>query len=89
MLDLPPGMEVTLAREAAQHGTTPELLALDGLRRLFPAADNAPKTGADLLALWERQGAFLPREDLPDSPELALQLREQAQHERDALWERP
>ena len=32
---LPPDLEGLLAEEARRRGTTPELLALDGLRRLF------------------------------------------------------
>ena len=34
-ITLPPDLEGRLAEEAARRGTTPELLALDGLRRLF------------------------------------------------------
>ena len=34
-ITLPPDLESRLADEAARRGTTPELLALDGLRRLF------------------------------------------------------
>ncbi len=33
--------------------------------------EQPPRTGADLLALWEQEEAFLPREDLADSPTLA------------------
>ena len=32
ILDLPPGVEAALAREARQRGTTPEALALDELQ---------------------------------------------------------
>lgn len=41
-ITLPPDLEGRLADEARRRGTTPELLALDGLRRLFPppGADN-------------------------------------------------
>ena len=34
-ITLPPDLAGRLADEARRHGTTPELLALDGLRRLF------------------------------------------------------
>jgi hypothetical protein len=79
ILDLPPGVEEALAREAARRGTTPESLALDGLRQLFPEADDMPKTGAELLAIMEREGLFLePREGDPDSPELARRIRDDA-----------
>jgi hypothetical protein len=41
-ITLPPDLENRLAEEARRRGTTLELLALDGLRRLFasPPADN-------------------------------------------------
>jgi hypothetical protein len=44
IITLPPDLESRLADEASRRGTTPELLALDGLRRLFaPRPDeNAP-----------------------------------------------
>jgi hypothetical protein len=48
-ITLPPDLEGRLADEARRRGTTPELLALDGLRRLFtlPTAD-AGANGATL-----------------------------------------
>lgn len=39
ILDLPAGMEAAIQQEAERQGTTPERLALDGLRRLFPETD--------------------------------------------------
>ncbi len=45
--------------------------------------EQPPRTGADLLALWEQEKAFLPREDLTDSPALARRLREQSQQVRE------
>jgi hypothetical protein len=96
ILDLPSEIEETLAREAAEQGITPEHLALDGLRRLFPASvrtpgdgsGDTPQTGAEMLAIMKREGLFIKREDQRDSPELARQIREQAQHARDYLWEK-
>jgi hypothetical protein len=42
IITLPPDLENRLADEASRRGTTPELLALDGLRRLFaPQLDGA------------------------------------------------
>src|SRR5579862_6967277 len=35
-----------------------------------------PKTGAEIIAYWEREGAFGSFTDGPDSPELARQLRQ-------------
>lgn len=42
IITLPPDLEGRLADEARRRGTTPELLALDGLRQLFapPPNDN-------------------------------------------------
>ncbi|MCI0378076.1 MAG: hypothetical protein L0215_10740 [Gemmataceae bacterium] len=40
-ITIPPDLASRLFDEAQRRGTTPELLALDGLRRLFaPPADN-------------------------------------------------
>ena len=36
-ITLPPDIEDTLIKEAQRQGTTPELLALDSLRKLFRA----------------------------------------------------
>ncbi len=43
-ITLPPDLEGRLADEARRRGTTPELLAVDGLRQLFapPPANLAP-----------------------------------------------
>ncbi len=38
-IKLPPDIEGSLVKEAQRLGTTPELLALSGLRRLFVSAD--------------------------------------------------
>ncbi len=84
-ITLTPEIERALTARAAQQCTTPELLALHDLRGLYvedAQANGTLKIGADLLALWEQEGAFLPREDLPDSPTLARQIREQVQQVR-------
>ena len=85
-ITLTPEIEHALAARAAQQGTTPETLALRDLRVLYveeTRPEEAPRTGADLLALWEREGAFLAREDLADSPVLARQIRQQSQQGRE------
>jgi hypothetical protein len=46
-ITLPPDLESRLADEALRRGTTPERLALDGLRRLF--APRVDQTAADTL----------------------------------------
>ena len=79
-ITLSPEIERALTARAMQQGTTPELLALHDLNGLYVEPgllEETPQTGAELLALWEQEGAFLARQDLPDSPALARQLREQ------------
>jgi hypothetical protein len=52
-ITLPPDLESRLAAEASRRGITPELLALEGLRRLFaPQPDEAVPTATlfDFLA---------------------------------------
>jgi hypothetical protein len=44
-ITLPPDLEGRLADEASRRGTTPELLALDGLRRLFAPRPEDDRTG--------------------------------------------
>lgn len=85
-ITLTPEIERALAMRAERQGTTPEMVALQDLRGLYiknGQTEEISQTGADLLALWEQEGAFLPREDLPDSPTLARQIREQSQQERE------
>jgi hypothetical protein len=36
-ITIPADLEVRIAEEAKRRGTTPELVAVDGLRQLFPA----------------------------------------------------
>jgi hypothetical protein len=45
-ISLPPDLESRLTEEASRRGTTPEQLALDGLRRLFapPPDEASPST---------------------------------------------
>jgi len=80
-ITLTPEIERALSVRAEQLGTKLESLALRDLRGLYveDKAEDPPRTGADLLAFWEDEGVFMPREDLPDSPILARQLREQSQ----------
>jgi hypothetical protein len=49
-ITLPPDLEGRLGDEARRRGTTPELLALDGLRQLFapPPTDNGTGDGGTL-----------------------------------------
>ena len=83
-ITLTPEIERALAARAERQGTTPERLALHDLHALYVGEQppEEPRTGADLLALWEREGAFLPHESLPDSPALARRVRERSQRPR-------
>lgn len=93
-LDLPPDLEAALAAEADRRGTTPEQLALEGVRRVvrpptvppsgLPVSDPrlaaeaaAVRTGADLVAYWERNGLLGTRPDITDPAAYARGLREQ------------
>lgn len=42
-ITLTPDIETPLKEQARRQGTTPEMLALDGLRQLFPSAESAPE----------------------------------------------
>ncbi len=55
-IKLTPEIERALSVWVAQQGMTPELLALHNLREIYVGnvqAEDTPRTGADLLALWE------------------------------------
>jgi hypothetical protein len=64
IITLPPDLESRLADEASRRGTTPELLALDGLRRLFAPQLDGPapaETLFDFLAGHIAVGVQRPR----------------------------
>lgn len=92
VIDLTPEQETRLRRKAERDGQNPEAVARALLMQALedeaqgkPAADVLTDTsGAATLAAWEADGALLPREDLPDSPTLARQLREQSQNRTQA-----
>ena len=89
-LELLPAIEEIAARQAQKNGKSveeylPELVQRALVQQEAPessAANETLKTGADLLALWEREGMFLPGEDMPDSPAYARQIRETSQGAR-------
>lgn len=92
VIDLTPEQETRLRQKAARDGQDAESVARTMLMQVLedeaqanPVADVlADTSGAAALAAWEAEGAFLPREDLPDSPTLARQLREQSQNRTQA-----
>jgi hypothetical protein len=78
VLDLPADLESELTAEASRLGLPlPEyvLRLLAGGRTPSPL----PRTGAELLAYWRREGLIGTRQDIADSSAHARTLREQAQ----------
>lgn len=61
MIIIPPDLETRLADEARRRGTTPELLAIDGLRQLFaPAPAEAPRSFGERFAQFKGAVPGLP-----------------------------
>jgi hypothetical protein len=78
MIDLPPELESELASEAARLALPLSEYVLRLLatgRTLNPR----PRTGAELLAYWQREGLVGTRAEIADAPAHARALREQAQ----------
>jgi hypothetical protein len=78
VLDLPAELETELAAEAARLSLPlPEYV----LRLLAAgrAPGPAPRTGAELLTYWQRQGLVGTRSDIGDSSAHARAVREEAQ----------
>lgn len=78
VLNLPAELESELAAEAVRLGLAlPEYV----LRLLAEgrAPTPAPRTGAELLAYWQRESLIGTRTDIADSSAHARSLREQAQ----------
>ena len=48
-ITVPPELAVPLAEEARRQGTTPELLALEGVRRVLPVGSPPPPAADSLL----------------------------------------
>ncbi len=73
-LDLPDDLVRELSTEAERLGLT----LPDYVLRVLRAAREpvgAPRTGAELVAYWEREGVLGSRSDDADSPPYARQLR--------------
>jgi hypothetical protein len=86
-LDLPPELEARLNSEAARRGLSPAECALEVLDVAMPDP-SSPATPAEAVAEWEREGVigiWSDRTDIPDSPEYARQLRQQAE-QRASEW---
>lgn len=78
VLNLPTELETELSAQADRLG----LPLGDYVLRLLAGGHVAPsqlRTGAELVAFWQREGLVGTRSDLIDSPAHARVLREQAQ----------
>ena len=75
-IELTQELEARLRAEAVAKGIDPESV-LRGLVETLPAAEK-PKTGAEAVSYWEREGLFNPDYGDPnlDSPEMARAIRE-------------
>lgn len=83
-LDLPAEVQAALTHAARTQGTTPERLALDGLRRLFLASPNhASHRSEPDEQNWEDRLRALAMTDLPSH---ASRLTP-ADFDRDSLYE--
>jgi hypothetical protein len=92
-ITIPPEIEGPLAEEARLRGTTPELLALDCLRREFvPPKANGPENSAANLAEYLRDfiGVIQSDERVPGGAQMSTEsskkfsriLRERVQNRR-------
>lgn len=77
-LNLPTDLETELSAEASnlKLPLAEYILRILSLRPFLP---NPPKTGAELVAYWERIGVIGSRPEIADSQDYARQLRHQAE----------
>ncbi len=77
-LDLPQELATDLSTEAKRLGIPLAQYALRLLEQKH-SAERAPRTGAELVAYWKREGVIGSRPDITDSAEYARSLRRQAE----------
>jgi ABC-type uncharacterized transport system substrate-binding protein len=78
-LDLPRELEIELKATATQIGLSLSEYILRVLSKK-PVVENAmPKTGAELVAYWKKEGLCGYRSDIVDSQKQARAIREQAE----------
>jgi len=75
-LDLPQGLETDLKAKAAQLGFS---LSDYILRVLSVENPTMPKTGAELVAYWQKEGVYGYRSDILDSQKHARAIRDKAE----------
>jgi hypothetical protein len=73
---LPPAPDTGIRLIVNPPGEVPDVFAEARVR----LGDNPPRTGAELIAYWEREGIIHSQPDDPPSPELARMLRERNQN---------
>ena len=78
MLNLPHELESRLTSEADRLGLAVDQYALR-LLAAVPARAESPKTGADLVAFWQREGVIGCRKEVGDSQAYARKLRRRAE----------
>jgi hypothetical protein len=77
-LDLPPDLETELHHEAAQLNLSLSEYILHLLAKR-QSSSSLPKTGAELVAYWQREGVIGSRPDIVDSQAYARQIRHEAE----------
>ena len=77
-IELPTDLERALTAQAADLGVPIEQYALGVLKRQVPLGDSV-KTGADLVAYWEREGVIGIRPDIVDRDAHARSIRTAAE----------
>lgn len=82
-LDLPKDLERDLAAEAARHGLPVEQYALSLLSK-DRGLGGQPRTGAELVEYWRREGLIGYRSDIRDSASHARRLRQKAERRASA-----
>jgi hypothetical protein len=77
-LNLPPELESELSTEASQLNLplSEYILRILSIRQVL---SNPPKTGAELVAYWEREGVINSRPDITDSQTHTRKLRHEAE----------
>ena len=82
-LELPQELALDLSAEAKRQGLPLAeyvLRLLEQRRRV----EQAPRTGAEIVAFWRREGVLGSRPDIADSPAYARELRRQAERRQEA-----
>jgi hypothetical protein len=78
-LELPQELEQELSVEAEKINLSLSeyILSLLSMRQVL---NNPPKTGAELVNYWQKEGLINSRPEIKDSQEYARQIRYEAEH---------